>query len=113
MNKEHQEIAIKFINVLKENAGLMTGVDVDKHPIKMLFDFKTDLIVIDGLSDLGLIDKSRKGVFRLTDKGWHFKSFERLYRDEKIKLIGTKTTIIIAILTFLINLFQIIFSLMQ
>ena len=108
MIKKHQEIAIKFINTIKENDGLMTGIDIDKHPIKKSFDFRTDLIVIDGLSDLGLIDKSRKGVFRLTDKGWQFKSFKKLYRDEKIKLISVKTTIIIAILTFLINLFQII-----
>jgi hypothetical protein len=106
MNKEQEKIAIKFIDAIKVNEGLMTSIDIDNDPIRKLFDFKTDIVVIDGLADLGLIDKSRKAVFRLTQRGWRFTSFKKLHFENKLQLINTKVILVIAIITILLNLYQ-------
>jgi hypothetical protein len=109
MNKEQEKIAVEFINTIKNNNGLMSSIEINRDPIKKLFDFKTDIVVIDGLVDLGLIDNSRKSVFRLTQKGWKFKSFKKLHFENRLQLINTKVILLIAIITILLNLYQTFF----
>lgn len=52
MNKKQEEIAIKLLDTIKENDGLMTAIDINEHLIGKLFDFKSDMVVFNGLADL-------------------------------------------------------------
>ena len=109
MNKKQEEIATKLLAAIKENDGLMSAVEINKHPISKLFDFNLELIIFGGLTDLGLIDNNLKSVFRLTEKGWKFKSFKKLYFENSLQLINTKIILIIAIISIILNLFQTFF----
>ena len=78
MLKKHQEIAVVFLKAIKDNDGILTNKQLSEKGLLTLFDFYSDIIIIDGLAELGLIDLKRPCVYRLTDKGWKFKSFRQL-----------------------------------
>jgi predicted transcriptional regulator len=105
MNKKQEKIAENVICFLIECNGMTTSQSL-MNKFKELNNNR--FAVIGGLKDLELIKDVGSNSYRLTEKGWKFKSFKKLYRDDKLKLIGTKTVIITAILTVIINLLQIL-----
>jgi len=109
MNKKQEKIALQFISTIKKNDGLITTAEINSSPIRDLFDFKTDLVVINGLVDLELIDNNKQHVFRLTQKGWKFTTFGKLNFENRLQLINTKIVLLIAIITIFLNLFQTFF----
>ena len=109
MNKVQEKIAIDFLSFIKENDGFLTVNEIRENPISKKMDFKTDFVVINGLEDLKLIEKIKKSAFRLTQKGWKFKSFRKLHFENRLQLINTKIILLIAIITILINLYQTFF----
>ncbi|MFK5879728.1 MAG: hypothetical protein QM478_09560 [Flavobacteriaceae bacterium] len=105
MNKKQEKIAIKLISTIKENDGLMTAKEINEHSIGKLFDFKTDIVVINGLVELGLIDNSKKYVFRLTDKGLKFKSFSKIRINKSIKRIKKNILYFLNIILIIVTIY--------
>lgn len=98
MIKAHQKIAVIFLKAIKDNGGLLTNIQFQEKGLMKLFDFSSDIIVIDGLAELGLIDLKRQSVYRLTDKGWKFKSFRQLRFNQIIDKIKDN-------ISFVLNVF--------
>lgn len=109
MNKKQEKIALKLILLIKNKEGFISADEIIESKIIDLSDNNTDTVVINGLADLELIDISVKYAFRLTEKGWKFKSFRKLYFDNKLQLINTKIILIIAIISILLNIYKIFF----
>lgn len=88
MNLEHKKLAEKVIDFFKKSnkSKLSPGRDL----LHLLSDNNTAEIVIYSLEkDFGLIERSGKESFRLTDKGWGFTTFKKLEKDSKKTPLNT------------------------
>jgi hypothetical protein len=106
MTKQQKLIAKKLIVFIKENDGFVKSDEIIKSTIGDFFDFKTDIVVFNGLIELLLIEKIGNHSFRLTEKGWKFKSFRILNFNNNLQQINTKIILAIAIFTILLNLYK-------
>tara|TARA_R110002049_G_scaffold305345_1_gene501863 strand:- start:1105 stop:1557 length:453 start_codon:yes stop_codon:yes gene_type:complete len=81
MNPEHKALAENIIARLKKSSGGSCSTQGLSTVVKN----KTTLdSILDGLeNDYGLIRKKGSIYFGLTKKGWKFKSFDQLEKDEK------------------------------
>lgn len=108
MNPTYKELAEKVIDCFKKStkANLIPANDL-KH---LLPDSSTADKVIDPLEkDFGLIERSGKYSFRLTERGWKFTTFSKLEKDSKktplnrYQIISTSLSIFFGLSTLILG----------
>ena len=101
MNKRQKKIAIKLIEFIKNSDGFVTQVNLTENQNFEEMSFNDEFAIFGELEDLSLIERIKTSGFRLTNKGWKFKSFKKLEFENRLELTNIKVLWFIAILSLI------------